>query len=118
MSTLFLIILIVVIAILFALEVILSLRKSRWPGLIIPAALFVVLTVFLVFNLLEAFINIEDFGRFLLDYGSPGIFALFARIAFLYSPVILNLIIYFIIRKVKFPKNNSKEINKMLADDL
>ena len=113
-----LIVLIIIAVILFAAEVLLSLIKNKWIGLIIPTILFVVLTFFLVFNLLEAFIRIEDFGQFLVIYGGRGVFALIARICFLYSPVIVNLIIYFIIRKVKYSNDSKKEINKMLADDL
>ncbi len=118
MSILFALIAIVLIVILLVLEIVLSLTKNKWAGLIIPIGLFVILSVFLVFNLLDAFLRIEDFGRFLLDYGSKGVFALIVRISFLYSPVIVNLIIYFVARKIKYPKNSKKEINKMIADDL
>ncbi len=111
-------VLIGIIVVLILAEVLLSMRKSKWPGLIIPAVLFIVLSLFLIFNLLEAFLKIEDFGRFLLLYGRRGIFALILKMGFVYSPVILNLIIYFVIRKIKYPKDSKKEINKMLADDL
>ncbi|MBN2880322.1 MAG: hypothetical protein JXN65_11920 [Clostridia bacterium] len=111
-------ILIGIIIILILAEVLLSTRKNKWLGLIIPAVMFILLSVFLIFNLLEAFLKIEDLGRFLLLYGRKGVFALILKMGFVYSPVILNLIIYFVIRKIKYPKDSKKEINKMLADDL
>ncbi|MEX1376206.1 MAG: hypothetical protein AB1Z23_01920 [Eubacteriales bacterium] len=112
---------VVVLIVLLALEIFLSLKKSKWLGLIIPAGLFILLSIFAIFNISEAFTNIEGFGGFLQSYGGVGIWALSLKLGFVYSPVIISLIIYFVCRaayKNSHPTTKDKEMKKMMAEDL
>jgi hypothetical protein len=111
-----------VILLSFILEIFLSSRKSKWLGLIIPVVFFVSSTIFLVLNLKDAFSVIEGYGIFLTEHGSAGFFALILKIGFIYTPVLIQLIIYFICRhyykKRNGPAKDNKELKKMIVDDL
>lgn len=106
----------------FAAEYYLAYRQNRWHGLILPAVYFCAACVFLALNLLNAFPATEAFGAFLTAHGGAGFFALALKIGFAVSPVIVQLIIYFVGRhyyeKTHNPARHNKEYKKMLADDL
>ena len=104
----------------FALEYFLSIKKSFWPGLILPMVFFSASSVFLILNLTDAFSTVEGYGMFLFGYGSAGLFALILKVGFIYTPVLIQLIIYFICRyrKRSAPNKAAKEFKKMMADDL
>lgn len=116
------IIILVIILASFAAEYILSNKKNKWLGLIIPIVFFIALSVFLALNLTDAFSNVEGYGLFLTEYGSTGLFALILKTGFIYTLVVIQLIIYFITRhyykKRNKPLKNNKELKKMIIDDL
>jgi hypothetical protein len=106
----------------FLFQFILSNKKNKWLGLIIPSAFFVVSTIFLIVNLTTAFHTIEGYGQFLVGYGGNGAIALFLKTGFIYSPFLVNLLIYILCRH-KYKKytgsaKSEKEIKKMIVDDL
>ena len=88
----------IVILFSFVLQIYLSSKKSRWLGVIVPVVFFIAASVFLVLNLSDAFSAIEGYGFFLIAYGSAGFFALILKIGFIYTPVLIQLVIYFICR--------------------
>lgn len=116
------IVILIVTLISFVLECILSRNKRKWPGLIIPLVYFVLASVFLAYNLIDAFFTINGYGSFLAEYGSIGFFALLIKICVVYSPVIIQMILYFVCRHLYKKKNDpfhhNKEFKKMIADDL
>ena len=116
------IIILIIILASFAAEYILSNKKDKWLGLIIPLVFFIASSIFLVLNLTDAFSNVEGYGLFLIEYGSTGMFALILKTGFIYTPVAIQLIIYFITRHYYKKKNNpakhNKEYKKMMIDDL
>jgi len=105
----------------FVAQYFLSKKRSEWFGIILPTVFFVMATVFLVLNLTDAFNNVEGFGVFLLRHGSTGLFALILKIGFIYTPLFIQLVIYFFCRRRKkrdgVSKDN-KELKKMMVDDL
>ncbi len=97
-----LIIFVITILIFAILQICLSTRNNKFIGLIIPAILFAIMTVILLF---------------VVDTGA----GMAATISGIYSPVIFNLVIYFICRviyKIKNEDKTEKEINKMTISDL
>ena len=102
------------------LEGYLSMRKNKFYGLLIPAIFFILISVFLLVNIGDAFYSVKGFGQFLSSYGQTGLFALILKIGFAYLIVILYLVIYFICRGIynNHPSDNKKEMDKMLAEDL
>lgn len=104
----------------FVPEYFLSIKKSFLPGLILPIVFFAASSVFLILNLTDAFSTVEGYGLFLTGYGSAGLFALILKVGLIYTPVLIQLVIYFICRyKIrKTPSKTSKEFKKMMADDL
>ena len=106
----------------FVLEVILSHKKDKRLGLIIPIVTFVAASIFLIINLADGFSSVEGYGLFLTEYGSTGLFAFILKVGFIYSPVAVQLVIYFVFRhrykKQNDPLKNNKEFKKMIVDDL
>ena len=106
----------------FVLEYFLARKENRWPGLIIPFVYFVAASVFLILNLMNAFFTIEGYGLFLIEHGSSGHFAMIFKIGFIFTPGLIQLIIYFVCRhyykKRNDPVKNNKELKKMIVDDL
>ncbi len=91
-------------------------------GLIIPLVCFAEASVFLILNLTGTFITVEGYGLFLTEYGSTGLFAMILKVGFIYTPVVIQLIIYFVCRhyykKRNAPIKHNKEFKKMIVDDL
>ena len=106
----------------FVLQSVLANKKNKWLGLILPIVFFIITTAFLVLNLTEAFLFVEDYGLFLIEYGSTGLFALILKIGFIYTPFLIQLIIYLVARryykKRNGPVKDNKEFKKMMVDDL
>ena len=117
-----LIITIIIILVSFALEYLLSNKKNKWFGMIQPLVFFIAASLFLILNLTDAFINVEGYGLFLIEYGSTGLFAMILKVGFIYMPVVIQLIIYFVCRhcyqKRNDPAKSNKEFKKMIVDDL
>lgn len=116
------IIVLILVLVSFALEAVLSNKKDKKLGLIIPIVTFIATSIFLIINLADGFSSVEGYGLFLTEYGSRGLFAFIFRVGFLYSPVAVQLAIYFIFRhrykKQNDPLKNNKELKKMIVDDL
>ena len=119
---LWLIITIIFILASFVLEYFLSREKNKWLGLITPFATFVAASVFLILNLIDAFFTVEGYGLFLIEYGSVGLIAMVLKVGLIYTPVLIQLIIYFVCRhyykKINHPVKNNQELKKMIVDDL
>ena len=112
----------VVVASSFVVQVLLAKKKSKWLGLIFPIVFFVTATVFLILNLTNSFLFAEDYGWFLVEYGSAGFWAMILKVGFIYTPFGIYLILYFICRhyykKRNGPVKDNKEFRKMIVDDL
>ena len=117
-------VIIVLVAVLssFALQFLLANKKSKWLGLILPSVFFVATTAFLIMNLTDAFLFVEDYGLFLVEYGNAGLWAMILKVGFIYAPFGIHLILYFIRRhyykKRNGPARDNKEFRKMIVDDL
>lgn len=86
------------------LQAYLSLRKSIWPGLVLPILHFMVLMVIIVLALLS------DFDWYLSRTGLIiGIVALLS--------LVISVVTYLICR-TRLAKNHNKELNKMSIQDL
>lgn len=106
----------------FGLQGLISKKKSKWLGLIIPVAFFTAASIFLALNLTDAFSTVQGYGLFLAEYGGTGLFALILKIGFLYAPVIIQLMIYFVCRRhydrMNHPAKSNREFKRMIAEDL
>ena len=106
----------------FAGEYFLSYCQSKWHGLVLPIAFFAAASVFLMFNLLDAFPAMEKYGAFLTVHGAAGFIAVILKIGLLYTPTFIHLAVYFtgrhLYKKKHHPIKHNKEYKKMLADDL
>lgn len=106
----------------FWFQIILSKKQNIWLGLIMPAAFFVITSVFLVITFTSSINTVEGYGQFLLDYGLSGVIAQILKIGFIYLPTFIHLVIYFICRRkfrhIDRPTKTEKEIKKMIAKDL
>ena len=115
-------ILMIVTLLSFVAEGFLAYRRSKWHGLILPLVYFCAASLFLLLNLLHAFPETEMFGFFLLEYGSIGMMALLLKIGFIYTPLIIHVVVFIVFhhryRKFHHPAKYNKEYQKMLADDL
>lgn len=116
------ILVLVIIIVSFVFQYILSKKPNKWLGLIIPAVFFIVMSVFFIIAFSKSIYTVEDYGQFLLDYGFTGVIAQILKIAFIYFPMVIYLVIYLVCRR-KFrhkdrPSKSKKEIKKMLAKDL
>ena len=116
------IITIIIFLVSFVFEYFLSRKKNKWLGLVIPFVYFIAASVFLILNLTDAFYTVEGYGWFLIEYGSAGLFAMILKVGFIYTPVLIQLIIYFVCRhyykKRNDPDKNNKELKKMIVNDL
>ena len=93
---------IAIILLFLVLQGFLSTRKNKLYGLIIPIILFITSTLTVLF---------------MADTGS----SIFLQALYVYSPVIINLAIYFICRAIYKSNNNDKnkkEYDKMVVTDL
>lgn len=87
-----------------ALQVYLSLRKSIWPGLVLPILHFSVLLVIIIGSLLT------DFEGYITRTGLLiGILALLS--------LVISVITYLICR-ARLAKNHNRELNRMNIQDL
>ena len=92
------------IALVTVLQVYLSLRKSIWPGLVLPILHFSALMVIILSALLT------EFDWYVTRTGwIIGILAFFA--------LVINVVTYLICRS-RLVKNHNKELNKMNIQDL
>ncbi len=115
-------IVLIFLAISFGVQVLLSRTYKWWPGLILPLIHLIIAVAFFIYNLNEAFLNLESYGQFLIQYGWTGLFALVIKSSVIFVPTILLLLIYWFFRhqynKKHSPPSKDKAYRKMMAKDL